>query len=113
MPFPRLARPARTLALPATAFTYLLRPSARLLFHSSSRASATAATPVVAAVAFTDLPCSHSHYTSVVASPSPRASSSTSRASGCGGLVALTITASAVWLPVLISARVPNPACSC
>ncbi|KAK3128778.1 hypothetical protein QOZ80_6BG0466210 [Eleusine coracana subsp. coracana] len=79
-----------TPTLPATASTCLLRPRARLLLVHGSGAAAAATLPVTA-VASTDL--TSSHYTSVAASPSLRASSSTG---GGSGLVALTVTASAV-----------------
>ncbi|GJN29234.1 hypothetical protein PR202_gb17435 [Eleusine coracana subsp. coracana] len=78
-----------TPTLPATASTCLLRPRARLLLVHGSGAAAAATLPVTA-VASTDL--TSSHYTSVAASPSLRASSSTG---GGSGLVALTVTASA------------------
>ncbi|KAL6605912.1 hypothetical protein ACP70R_041565 [Stipagrostis hirtigluma subsp. patula] len=105
-PLPRHAKPPTPLRATASSVC-VLRPRGRLLLVRGS--SGAAATPLVAAAASPDLACYQSLYYSVPASPSPRAASSTSSRRPAGGLVVLTVAASAVWLLASVSPQAPNP----
>ncbi|KAJ1258684.1 hypothetical protein BS78_10G094400 [Paspalum vaginatum] len=94
MSSPLLSGPAKALTLPAAAAsTCLLRRRTSHLLVAAV-ASTRTTKPLVSAAASSGLACGY--HCSVAAAPSPRVSSSISQRRAGGGLVALTIAASAV-----------------